>query len=150
MRYKSLAAGYLVKKGKVLLVHHKKFNKWAPPGGHIEEDETPDEAVIREWKEELYVDIEIIPAHESAFSGDKNTRAIPMPFYIDLERDEVFDVPHVGYFFYVKMVGDKKIVNVLKKELYEAKWFAKEELPKLVTFNQVKALAEYAIDHYPS
>ena len=25
---------------KVLLVHHKKFNKWNQPGGHIEDNET--------------------------------------------------------------------------------------------------------------
>lgn len=86
MAYKTFAAGYLVKDEKVLLVYHKKFNKWTPPGGHVEENETPAEAVVREWKEELDLDIEVVPAHESAFAGDANATPIPMPFHIDLER----------------------------------------------------------------
>jgi 8-oxo-dGTP pyrophosphatase MutT (NUDIX family) len=137
-----------VKNGKVLLVHHKKFDKWTPPGGHIEENETPDSAVVREWKEELSLDVAVLPAHESAFSGDANATPIPMPFHIDLER-EGFDVPHVGYFFYIKLQGGKGSVKILEKELYDAKWFSKEDISGLKTFEQVRALAKYAIDHYP-
>ncbi len=148
MSYKYFAAGYLVKDNKVFLVHHKKFNKWTPPGGHIEENETSDQTLIREWKEELNLDIEILPAHESAFSGDKNSTPIPMPFFMDLER-EGFDVPHVGYFFYVKLKDSTQIVKIQESELYDSKWFVKEELESLPTFDQVRALANYAIDNYP-
>jgi len=137
-----------MKDGKVLLVHHKKFDKWTPPGGHIEENETPDQALVREWKEELNLDINILPAHESAFAGDSNATPIPMPFHIDLER-EGFDVPHLGYFFYVKLKNPNQSVKLLKDELHNVKWFSKEELPTLQTFDQVRALANYAIDHYP-
>jgi len=148
MAYKYFASGYLVKDDKVLLVHHKKFSKWTPPGGHIEEDETPDQALVREWKEELDLNIDILPAHESAFAGDTNATPIPMPFHIDLER-EGFDVPHLGYFFYVRLLGDDQNVKVLETELYEFGWFSKEDLVALPTFEQVRALAEHAIDHYP-
>jgi 8-oxo-dGTP diphosphatase len=148
MAYKYFAAGYLVKDNKVLLAHHKKFDKWVSPGGHLEENETPDQALIREWKEELGFDIDILPAHESAFVGDANATPIPMPFHIDLEL-EGFDVPHIGYFFYVKLKNDDQTINVLESELHDAKWFSKEELPNLQTFDQVRALAEYAVNHYP-
>ena len=37
---------------KILLIHHKKFDKWMVPGGHIEPFENPIEATIRETKEE--------------------------------------------------------------------------------------------------
>jgi len=148
MAYKYFAAGYLVKDDKVLLAHHKKFNKWTPPGGHIEENETPDQALVREWKEELDLDIDILPAHESAFAGDTNATPIPMPFHIDLER-EGFDVPHLGYFFYVRLLGDDQNIKVLEAELHGFGWFSKEDLPALPTFEQVRALAEHAIDHYP-
>lgn len=148
MAYRYFASGYLVKDNKVLLVHHKKFDKWTPPGGHMEENETPDQTLIREWKEELNLDIVIIPAHESAFSGDANATPIPMPFYIDLER-EGFEVPHIGHFFYVKLKDDTQVMDVLKSELHDAQWFSKEDLVTLPTFDQVRALAKYTINHYP-
>ena len=148
MAYKYFAAGYLVKDNKVLLVHHKGFDKWVPSGGHLEENETPDQAVIREWKEETNLDVEIIPAHENAFAGDDNATPIPMPFHIDLER-EGFTVPHLGHFFYVKLLDEKQIISISKDELFNYGWFSKEDLLTLPTFDQVRALAEYALNNYP-
>jgi len=148
MAYKCFSAGYLVKDSRVFLVHHKKFDKWTPPGGHIEENETPDQALIREWKEEIDLDIDVLPAHESAFAGDTNATPVPMPFHIDLER-EGFAVPHLGYFFYVRLKNNDQAVRVLESELHGAKWFSIEDLPCVPTFDQVRALAEYAINHYP-
>ncbi len=37
---------------KVLLIHHKKFDKWIQPGGHVEKLENPLECAVREIKEE--------------------------------------------------------------------------------------------------
>ncbi|MFA6393210.1 MAG: NUDIX hydrolase [Candidatus Paceibacterota bacterium] len=148
MAYKYFASGYLVKEGKALLVHHKKFDKWTPPGGHMEEDETPDQTLIREWKEELALDIEVLPAYENAFRGDANSTPIPMPFHIDLER-EGFDIPRIGFFFYVKLKNNNQIIDVLKSELHDAQWFSKEDVLKISTFDQTRALLEYAINHYP-
>ncbi len=40
---------------RVLVIHMDQNNDWGLPGGHIEEDETPDEAMIRELYEECGV-----------------------------------------------------------------------------------------------
>ncbi len=37
---------------QVLLIHHKRLEKWLPPGGELEEGETPLECAIRELREE--------------------------------------------------------------------------------------------------
>src|SRR5688572_5167573 len=37
---------------RVLLIHHTRLQKWLPPGGELEEGETPLEAAIRELREE--------------------------------------------------------------------------------------------------
>ena len=137
-----------MKDNKVLLVHHKKFNKWTPPGGHIEDGETADQALIREWKEELSLDIAIIPTLEKIFTGDANATPIPVPFYMDIER-EGFSTPHIGYFFFVRLLDETQAITVLEKELHNARWFSKEELLTLETFDQVGALGAYAIDNYP-
>jgi 8-oxo-dGTP pyrophosphatase MutT (NUDIX family) len=50
---------YIVRDGAVLLHHHAKTGKWLPPGGHIELDEDPNEAAIREAKEETGFDVEL-------------------------------------------------------------------------------------------
>ena len=43
---------FVVQKGKVLLIHHRKLDKWLPLGGHIELEEDPEIAALREAKEE--------------------------------------------------------------------------------------------------
>src|ERR671935_1917897 len=45
-------AVFVVHEGRVLLHYHRKLGKWLPPGGHIEDNELPDEAAIREVREE--------------------------------------------------------------------------------------------------
>ena len=48
-------AVFVVYAGKVLLHHHAKLGRWLPPGGHIEPDELPDDAAVREVLEETGV-----------------------------------------------------------------------------------------------
>ncbi len=53
-------AVFVVWEGKVLLHHHRKLSMWLPPGGHIEEDELPDEAAVREVWEETGIRVELV------------------------------------------------------------------------------------------
>ena len=53
-------AVFVVWKGKVLLHFHRKLGMWLPPGGHIETDELPDEAAVREVLEETGVKIQLV------------------------------------------------------------------------------------------
>ena len=43
---------FVVHEEKILIIHHRKLNKWLPLGGHIELDEDPEIAALREAKEE--------------------------------------------------------------------------------------------------
>ncbi len=45
---------------KVLLVDHKKAQLWLPSGGHVELNEDPKEAVIRECLEEFFVEADFL------------------------------------------------------------------------------------------
>jgi len=56
------AVGIIVKNNKILLIHRIKDGKeyYVFPGGAIEEGESPEEAVVREAKEELSIDKVII------------------------------------------------------------------------------------------
>ena len=53
-------AVFVVWEGKVLLHHHRKLGMWLPPGGHIERDELPDDAAVREVLEETGVKVELV------------------------------------------------------------------------------------------
>ena len=44
----------------MLLHRHKKLGRWFPPGGHIEPNEVPDEAAVREVVEESGVSVTLI------------------------------------------------------------------------------------------
>ncbi|MFT6292726.1 MAG: mutator protein MutT [Ilumatobacter sp.] len=59
-----VATAVLVNSNRVLLCHRHPNRRWYPnvwdiPGGHIEDDETPAEAVVRELREELDVTIRL-------------------------------------------------------------------------------------------
>ena len=43
---------FVVHDEKILLIHHRQLDKWLPLGGHIELDEDPEQAALREAKEE--------------------------------------------------------------------------------------------------
>lgn len=60
---KNVVAGIVIYEGKILIAKRaegeKMEGKWEFPGGKIEEDETPEEALVREFKEELSMNIEV-------------------------------------------------------------------------------------------
>lgn len=59
MKTDLVVAGYIFDKNKVLLIHHKKSDLWLPVWGQIEINETPDDGLIREIKEEVGIEVEI-------------------------------------------------------------------------------------------
>jgi 8-oxo-dGTP pyrophosphatase MutT (NUDIX family) len=53
-------AVFVAWEGKVLLHFHRKLGMWLPPGGHIERDELPDAAAVREVFEETGIRVELV------------------------------------------------------------------------------------------
>ena len=77
------ASVWIVSKGqpkKALLLHHRKFDKWMQPGGHIEKFENPVEAAIREVKEETGVDINFLADEINKL--DEVGSLLPVPEYL--------------------------------------------------------------------
>ena len=78
-----VATVYVVNGGATALHEHGKLDMWLPPGGHLDRDELPHEAAVREAREELGLDIELV-----APSGDLRSeaaRSIPQPRHFLLE-----------------------------------------------------------------
>jgi len=82
--------GFLVDADRTLLHWHKKLRIWLPPGGHIDADEDPVHAVIREVLEETGITAEVVPhVPPLPFS---NVAQIPPPLVIICA--DVDDGPH--------------------------------------------------------
>ena len=83
--------GFVVDGDRTLLHWHKKLQIWLPPGGHIDPDEDPVQAVLREVREETGIAGEIVLATR-AFTFT-NVAALPPPISI-IVADVTHDEPH--------------------------------------------------------
>lgn len=84
-----------VSDGERTALHWHRIQKWLPAGGHIEQDEDPIEAVLREVKEETGIDVEVLPTVEPF--GHTRPPQLPPPVTIgiyDLDADGHADGRH--------------------------------------------------------
>ena len=123
MKTDLVVAGYIFHKNKVLLVHHKKLNLWLPAGGHIDKDETPDEALTREIKEETGIKIEILNKNDMPIEGNVKEN-LGVPFHANVHS--VGDHEHCCLFYICKALNPEKLE--INKELKNFKWFSDDEL----------------------
>jgi 8-oxo-dGTP diphosphatase len=145
-----ICSGYLVEQGRVLLVHHNRFGKWVPPGGHIEPGETFAATAVREFTEETGLPVETVSSQPAIHPPDGNATPEPVPFYVDLER-EGFPVPAIVQFFYMRrLAGAAGLpIRAQLEEVRAARWFTMDELAAIPTFEQVRSLARFALRNYP-
>lgn len=90
--YDYTASAYIVHDNKLLLLFHHKLHLWLPPGGHVELNETPFEAVYREIEEECGIPpsqltfIETSPAPTAGIHAtSEQCTSIPLPFDIEAQ-----------------------------------------------------------------
>lgn len=67
----------------VLMIYHDKLKAWLFPGGHVECDETPDEAVLREVYEETGIKAEFINVVVNSLY--RNVEQLQTPYHVQLE-----------------------------------------------------------------
>lgn len=84
--------GFLVEGDRTLLHWHRKLGLWLPPGGHIDPDEDPVQAVLREVLEETGITAEIVP-HARAFAF-KNVQQLTPPLSLIVADVVEGDVTH--------------------------------------------------------
>jgi 8-oxo-dGTP pyrophosphatase MutT (NUDIX family) len=53
-------SGFVVHEGRVALHWHRKLGMWLPAGGHVEPNEDPVQAVLREVAEEFAIESEVM------------------------------------------------------------------------------------------
>ena len=133
---------FVVYRDKVLLADHRQLDKWLPLGGHIESGEDPEQAALREVREESGLRIELCgerPPRE--FPG---TKRLVAPVYLDV-HDISGEHRHIGMIYYARTTSDDTILSV--EEHRRIRWFDAEELqhPKWKILDAIRFYAGDAI-----
>ena len=143
MKTDLVVEGCVINGGKILLIQHKKLDLWLPVGGHIEQNETPDEALLREIKEETGINVEILNQSDIPLNGNikKNLKT---PFYVNVHS--VGDHNHCCFFYLCKALNPEKLQ--INSESKNFGWFSKDDLdidhiPDDVRNIGIKALSLY-------
>jgi 8-oxo-dGTP diphosphatase len=122
----AVTAGAIItdNRGRVLLLKHRfrPGTGWGMPGGFMEEGEQPDEAVRRELREEVGLEVETLELF--------TTRAFKIPRQVEIV-------------FTARAVGD---TNELNFEIQKAAWFFLNELPKELPKDQVQLIKRALAD----
>lgn len=131
MKRQFVSTCYLIREEKFLLHFHKKHGKWLPPGGHLEENETPPEAARREVLEETGLEIAFI-LQENLWYDEWNGRSIERPFACLLEqipaRKNEPAHEHIDFIF---------IAQPVRGSLTQGKWFSLDEVLALKAHEEV-------------
>ncbi len=140
---------FIVYKNKVLLRMHDKYKRWLSVGGHIELNENPIEAAIREVKEEVGLNIEIVGGKKGVGDGtQKNAGYMDLTPPRYLGEHKVNDIhKHIVLVYFAKTDNNRISESKIKHEQTEARWFTKKEFRQIdlspnVLFYATEALKE--------
>ncbi len=117
---------FVVQDGKVLLIHHRKLDKWLPLGGHIELEEDPEQAAVREAKEESGLDVELLG--ERPPTSEPGTRALIAPRFLDIHRISATH-EHIGMIYWARPRSGATTLAV--EEHHDIRWCSTGELDQL-------------------
>ena len=125
-----VATVYAVADGAVALHHHDKLDMWLPAGGHVERDELPHEAALRETREELGFDVDLL-APEGDLESE-TVRSIPRPQHFLLEdinvSTEGVGHQHIDFIFYGEAPSRDIDPGPGEQPADDWTWFTAEEL----------------------
>lgn len=125
---------------KILLVKHSDYDKWLQPGGHIEEDETPEEAAVREVFEETGLKIKLIGEH---FPREED---LIRPLGVQCNR-KTDGTRFIDIIYAAKPINNDDDIK-LNDESTEIGWFTRNELERIPVFQDVKITMDYILRTY--
>ena len=101
------STGYIVSKGRVLLHWHPKVKAFLPPGGHVEINEDPVQAVLREVKEETGLLVEIINSELPIKSSYPAQISPPITIMIEDITDADGSIhQHIDFIYFCRPITD--------------------------------------------
>lgn len=116
---------------------HRKNGKWTQPGGHIEDDETPEECALREVYEETGLRVRLL--------GERFPREDDFirPLGIQKNRHSDGNI-HIDIIYAAVPNNDiKPKINI--EEESSVRWFSREELDYIDCFPDIKITMDYLL-----
>src|SRR3989338_4811759 len=110
---------------KTLLLKHKKLGVWLPPGGHVEPNELPHEAALREVLEETGLSVTLDGGNEVKAVG-KKTLLLPQQHHLQLEEIEEGTHYHIDFIYFATVSEGERVQD--NENHGEIKWFDEHEV----------------------
>lgn len=120
---------------KILLVKHKKWNKWVQPGGHLEHNEFPEEAAIRETFEETGIKIKLL--------GERFPREEDFIKPLGIQKNRTETGIHLDFIYPAIPINHKELI--ISNESTNIGWFSREQLETLNVFPDIKITMDYIL-----
>jgi 8-oxo-dGTP pyrophosphatase MutT (NUDIX family) len=137
-RHFTATAFIIDSRNRVLLLWHKRMQRWMPPGGHIDPDELPEDTAVRECKEETGLDIEIVSDEQTdVFDDPGEGRMLKKPFAMLLEEIPASDIrnepahQHMDFLFRARPIDETQSLIIAEREADHLRWFTREEVEAL-------------------
>lgn len=134
---------FIVHDNRVLLRKHDKYHIWIGVGGHIELDEDPIQAAIREVKEEVGLEITLHSAKPPRVYDEK-FRELIVPEFLNRHRISQAH-EHISFVYIATAITTT--ITPAEGEDAECKWFSAKELDDLQyqISDNVKTYARHAL-----
>jgi 8-oxo-dGTP pyrophosphatase MutT (NUDIX family) len=137
------ATTFVVRNDATLLLWHKKIEAWFPPGGHIDADELPDEAALREVAEESGLEVALITTGPLA-GPLGHVRRLHSPACILLEDIEPGH-QHIDLIYFACPIDDRP-PRLNEREVGEHRWCSWEDLAADDIAEDIRILGRQAIE----
>lgn len=135
-------AVFVVHHDRVLLHRHRKLGLWLPPGGHIEPNELPDEAALREVEEESGLVVELVGSRGVEIDDPGAPRQLVRPEGVQVENISPGH-QHIDLIYFARPVD--AITSSLPEVLEGMRWLAEEDFPTVDLTDEVAAWARKAL-----
>jgi 8-oxo-dGTP pyrophosphatase MutT (NUDIX family) len=136
---------FVVHKNKVLLRKHDKYHIWLSVGGHIELDEDPIQAAIREVKEEVGLDIELFGDTDTLDANRDEYQELLPPQFLNRHRINE-NHEHITLVYFATSKTDQITEMAEHEKSEDCRWLTSAELDELTDISEsIKHYAKTAL-----